>query len=113
MDRINEWIELTDNKLTVNDVYIHPDHLMMLDISELKGWIIRKEHVHNYYEYYPIKTTCNGIRFACIYVNINTNSKEFGLLFRLTSHVSGEVDFMELNHQPYIDELTREYAPKP
>ena len=82
MDRLNEWIKLTNNKLDLNDAYIHSDHLMLLDIPELKGWIIREQDVPDYQNYYPIKTMCNGIRYSCIYVNIND------VLPRLKSGVS-------------------------
>ena len=76
MTTIDEWIGLTDNKLNKDDVYIHIDHLGKLDLETIKSWILMEEHVKDYYNYYPLKQLCNGIRFACVYVNINKKSRQ-------------------------------------
>lgn len=106
MATIEEWIELTDNKLKTDDVFIHANHLGKLSSEEIKEWIIREEDKKDYQNYYPIKTTSNGIRFCCVYVNVNKKDKEFGKLFRLTAHVSGDV---EINEETFYEELMEKY----
>jgi hypothetical protein len=109
MTTIEEWIKLTDSKANATDLHIHKDHLGKLSLDEITGWIIMEEHAKDYYNYYPIKTTANGIRFACVYVNINKKSEHYGKLFRLTSHIGGHIDFDAEDYKPYIEELARKY----
>ena len=111
-DRTVEWISMTGNQIDVKNVYIHPDHVDKLSNEELKSWIIMDEHLPPKTvsaEFYPIQLNCNGIRFSCVYVNINRSSPSFGELFRLTSHMSGDVELAPETFPDYIQELKRDY----
>ena len=99
---IYKFYMLCDKKIDPRNMYIHPDHCNMLSENERKNWIIRKEDVEDYYNYYPIKTLENGISFSCIYVKINKKSTNLGKLYRLRSGVSGDVGFSEELYEPYI-----------
>jgi hypothetical protein len=92
---MDKWIELTDNKIKKDDICIEKSLIGLLKEDEYEGWIIRECDVADYYDYYPIQTGCNGIRFHAIYVNINKKSPKHGKLYRLTSFVTGDVDFSE------------------
>lgn len=96
MTTVEEWIILTDKKLLNEDIEIPEEYLGILDINEIKDWIIYENDVNDYYNYYPIKTGANGVRFWCDYININKKHEEFGKLFRLTSFVGGGIDFIKI-----------------
>lgn len=97
------WADVTNNKLSVDDIDIHPDHLNKFN-KPYEDWILREEDCENYYEMYPLEFTEDGIRFKCVYTNVNKNSPNFRKLYRLTVWVNGseQIDFNEEEYEPLI-----------
>ena len=94
--RLNE--DVKESAIDGSKLWIHEDHVKMhKNDPSLAGWVVRSEHCEDGHGrthcYYPIHCGCNGIRFWCVYVNINKDDKlNYGKLFRLVSHNSGDVD---------------------
>jgi hypothetical protein len=102
------WSELVEGNISVDDIDIHPDHLDKFN-QPYDQWIIRVEDCAEYASMYPLEFSGDGIRFKCVYVNINKTSKNFRKLCRLTAWVngSGQVDFDEEQYEPYIKKWKR------
>lgn len=108
-----DWLALTGNELDVKEVYIHPDHAGKLSKDDLKSWVLRADDLPTKTvsgEFYPVQACCNGVRFSCTYVNIRRSSAHFGELFRLTSHMSGDVELAPETFPDYLKELKRDYS---
>ena len=92
MASLSEWIEITKNKIELKDICIDSKWIGFLEKNDdYSGWLIEEEDNKNYG--LSDSNGENGIRFHCVYININKNSPDHGKLFRLTSFLSGDVDF--------------------
>ena len=101
---IKEWIVLTDNRISEADIVIQPCYLKQLDTEEISGWVIKSDLASDYQDWFPFMTHCNGIRWGCLYININKKSKSFEKIYRLTQHMCGDVEFdLETNETMLSD----------
>jgi hypothetical protein len=78
---MNEWLELIDNKLTKDEIFIHPDYVTRVnkDMKQMALTRLIDGCISEYYNYYPIKAVRGNTRF--IYVDINVKSDTWNDIF--------------------------------
>lgn len=82
---IEEWLELTENRIPKEQIEIDPKYLSTL--SQLRFRLLQRKE--DFFEWYPVKFESDrGIINYTYYTNINKKSVNFGK-FLLQTHYEG------------------------
>lgn len=85
MATIERWLEVKKGKINRDDICVEPDLWGKIPHDEYGLWMLYEEHQEFHQEWYPILAGWSGIRFFCVFVNINRHSPKHGELWRMTA----------------------------